>query len=43
MRDSGHPSNDHVLIDRRPNIAIGVTIRKIGNVQHLLCREIAHE
>jgi hypothetical protein len=31
------------LIDRRPNVAIGVAIRKIGNKKHLPCREITHE
>ena len=38
-----HPSNNHILIDRRPDVAVGVALRQIGNVQHLLRREIAHE
>ncbi len=38
-----NPADDHVLVDRRADVAVGVPFGQIRNVQHLLRGEIPHE
>ena len=37
-----NPSDDHVLIDGGPDVAIGIAFGQIGNHPHLFARQIAH-